>query len=142
MNIWARILSELKIPLARIPFRDWPAMILLWLHLRRLTTALETLFTAWQSGTLPPPVQPAPPAVKSTPPRTRAQAAPRIRTRAPRVRPTVASTPVPHRVRADTPRATDVVMPRAHPGAPCTSIQKMRHSLQRRNCALFITLSK
>ena len=66
MNHWARILSELKITLARTPFRDWPAVILLWLHLRRLTEALDTLFTAWREGTLAAP-QPTPAATPASP---------------------------------------------------------------------------
>ena len=99
MNHWARILSELKITLARTPFRDWPAVILLWLHLRRLTEALDTLFTAWREGALPPP--PAQPTleVAAIPPRAPAAPKPRpARTpsypRAPRAA-APAATPVP-----------------------------------------------
>ncbi len=64
MNTWAHIFSGLKGTLAT-PWRSFasvPALILFWLQLRRLTTALDTLFTAWRDGTLPPP--PAAPAAR------------------------------------------------------------------------------
>ena len=64
MNPFGRLLTELKGTIAE---RMWGtcAQILLWLQLRRLTTALDQLFTAWRDGTLPPQPAPAPPPAPS-----------------------------------------------------------------------------
>ncbi len=56
MNTFTRILTGMKGVSAA---RAWqtcacmPAMILFWFQLRKLTAALDALFNAWRSGTLP-----------------------------------------------------------------------------------------
>ncbi len=108
MNLLARILSELKIPLARIPFRDWPAAILFWMQFRRLFETLDTMFTAWKSGALPPPpvaTAPVPTAAPSSPSIAQPHAKP------PAVAPQRARMPV-----RRTPRAPKA--PRITPRAP------------------------
>ncbi len=106
MNIWAQLLSELKITLARTPFRDWPAMFMLWLHLRRLTQCLETLFTAWQAGTLPP----APPAPPEAAP-VRAQQPPQNRTPVARPRRSRPAPRIPARAQVQTAAPPDPPIP-------------------------------
>ncbi len=150
MDIWARLLSELKITLGRTPFRDWPAMILLWLQLRRLTTALDTLFTAWREGSLPAQPQPAPPVADPAPASPRIEAKPRAaKRRAPAVRrqaitpaATASATPVaaparaqpPPRARpAPQPPQTAAILPRAL-SKNCDNLERWQHR------ALFVTI--
>ncbi len=77
MNTWARIISELKIANATTLWRacaSVPAMLLFWFQLRRLATALDSLFTAWKAGALPPPASAPVPssAIPAPTPRVRA----------------------------------------------------------------------
>ncbi len=102
MNVWAHLLSELKITLARTPFRDWPALILVWLQLRHLTACLDDLFTAWRAGTLPP--QPAATDAASARPTPSAQP-----------QKSRAASPRPHPVRLR--RMPHPIAPAAKPGA-------------------------
>ncbi len=99
MNIFTRTLTELKGPTAT-PARHWraawetcasiPALILVWLHLRRLSAVLEEMFNAWRRGDLPPAPQPQPARRDPAPepsPRTaapRPNSAPRPRAKRPR----------------------------------------------------------
>ncbi len=62
MNAWARLLTSLHGTVATTASK-----ILFWLTLRRLTAALDELFTAWRNGELPPLPQPAPAAAESAP---------------------------------------------------------------------------
>ncbi len=125
MNHWARIISELKMTLRGIPFRDWPAMILLWLQLKHLAEALDTLFSAWRSGTLPAAPEPAAivpePAPACAPRRSSPTARPYRAPRAPAApsplpshqpsAPRPAHQPQPHRARLPGPHAR---IPAAH----------------------------
>ena len=54
------------------PLAAIPELFLLWLSLRQLFKSLETLFSAWRAGTLPPqPVAPAAPVARISAPRPR-----------------------------------------------------------------------
>ncbi len=143
MNRFGRLLTELKGTIAE---RTWSAcaLILLWLQLKRLTTALDTLFTAWRNGELPapPPAAQAPEPVPHTRPRAPSSpcAQPRIRTRAPAPRPQT-RTP-----RAPRPHQPHFPPPRIARGKrfdlPLSRFSKTRLLTLRETCALNVTIKQ
>ncbi len=148
MNTFTRILTGLK---GTGTLRAWetcvslPAMILLWWQLRRLATALDTLFAAWRAGILPLPAQPAPavaqpnqdePRAPAAPPgpcaqtaRTSRPAPPRPPRRIPQAAPTPRATPTRHvsMQRAPYPAAPPPLAPISSCETPPPSFSKMRH---------------
>ncbi len=132
MESLKQLLTELKGTIAS-PWRSFaslPARLLLWLQLRQLVTALDSLFTAWREGSLPPLSQPATPAVParaaaSAPvAKSAAHSAPRQR-RAPRARRDSTRPAQPRRAQRPSiaappqdPRISRSIAPRGHGRAP------------------------
>ena len=146
MNRFGRLLTELKGTIAE---RTWDtcALILLWLHLRRLTSVLDALFTAWRAGTLPVPPQPAPAQAEPAPavPPTRAprpySARPRQR-RTPRASNALQARPAPTQSTPPQPHhpPQPLRQPNPAPRATFRPVQKMRqigaHADSRSNCSV------
>ncbi len=153
MNTWAHIISGLKGTFAT-PWRSCariPELLLFWLTLKRLTTALDTLFTAWREGTLPPPPAPAATRAAPKPPcpaaNTPHRATPRIRKS--QARPAQARMrPAPGILLPAAPRVPPAAAPSPAdpPGTPSTAQTGQSHFLDILETmhlhALFVTITE
>ena len=119
-----------------------PAALLFWAQLRQLAASLDTLFTAWRDGTLPPPprapIHPTPEPVRA--PRAssrRAPASPRAPRRAPHK---AQAQPAPSPQARAIPSAPRISPLRAQ-SPPAPTVAKKRHSAPSQTRVHFVSFS-